>query len=89
MFNSREERDSATRMQGIGLGLVIGAMLGAGAAILFAPAAGEETRKRLARRAQRAVARGEEVLEDAWEETERRARRLAKQGMQAASRVGR
>ena len=87
MFNAQEERDSATRMQGIGLGLVIGAMLGAGAALLFAPAAGEETRKRLARRAQRAVARGEDVLEDAWEATERRARRLAKQGAQAASRV--
>ena len=45
MFNAQEERESATRMQGIGLGLVIGAMLGAGAALLFAPAAGEETRK--------------------------------------------
>lgn len=74
-------RDNGARAQGFGVGLLIGALVGAGAALLLAPASGNETRKRLRREARRAYLKGGEVLEDAWEEGERRAQRLARRGM--------
>lgn len=74
-------RDNGARAQGFGVGLLIGALVGAGAALLLAPASGDETRKRLRREARRAYLKGGEVLEDAWDEGERRARNLARRGM--------
>lgn len=79
MFESRR-RDRVTA-QGFGLGLFIGAVLGAGAALLFAPSSGDETRKRLRREARRAYVRGGEALEDAWEDGERMARRGVSRGI--------
>lgn len=73
MFESRNRSGGVA--QGFGLGLVLGAILGAGAALLYAPASGGETRKRLRREARRAYMRGGEALEDAWEDGERMARR--------------
>ena len=78
MFGSN--RDNG-RAQGFGVGLLIGALVGAGAALLLAPAAGNETRKRLRREARRAYLKGGGVLEDAWDEGERAARRLARRGI--------
>lgn len=48
-----------------GAGLAIGALLGAGAALLFAPQSGEDTRELLAERAQRLRGRVSEQLDDA------------------------
>jgi gas vesicle protein len=82
-----ENRDSAARAQGFGVGLLIGALVGAGAALLLAPATGNETRKLLRRGAKRVYARGGDVLHDGWDDAERRARRLAKQGMRRGRQV--
>ena len=73
--------NGGARAQGFGVGLLIGALVGAGAALLLAPAAGNETRKKLRREARRAYLKGGEVLEDAWDEGERAARRLARRGV--------
>lgn len=48
-----------------GAGLTIGALLGAGAALLFAPQSGEDTRELIAERAQRLGGRVSERLDDA------------------------
>jgi gas vesicle protein len=80
MFGSSRDSDGSSA-QGFGLGLLIGAVLGAGAALLLAPASGEQTRKRLKREARRAYVRGADAVEDAWEDGERAARRIARQGM--------
>ncbi len=74
-------RENGARAQGFGVGLLIGALVGAGAALLLAPTSGNETRKRLRREARRAYLKGGEVLEDAWDEGERAARRLARRGV--------
>jgi len=76
-FNS----DSSARAQGFGVGLLIGALVGAGAALLLAPASGGDTRKVLRSGAKRVYARGGDMLVDTWDDAERRARRLAKRGM--------
>ena len=55
-------------------GIAIGAMLGAGAALLVAPASGFETRMRLSRSARRA----RERASDRWDDLENRARHTAR-----------
>jgi gas vesicle protein len=46
-------------------GILLGAVIGAGIAVLFAPAAGERTRRQLGRRMRDLRARAEEGLDDA------------------------
>ena len=63
------ERDSEVFIvepdRGSGLGwFVVGAALGAGLALLFAPASGEETRRRLRREAGKLKDRAEDVIDD-------------------------
>jgi gas vesicle protein len=65
----------------LGLGLLVGAALGAGAALLLAPASGEDVRRQLRRGARRLYARSADAVEDLREETDRAARRLARRGM--------
>ena len=79
--------DNGGRAQGFGLGLLIGALVGAGAALLLAPATGDDTRKRLRREARRAYLRGSNVLEDAVDNSERAARRMAERGMRRGREV--
>ena len=67
--------------------LLIGALVGAGAALLLAPASGDATRKRLRREARRAYLRGSNVLEDAVDTSERAARRMAERGMRRGREV--
>ncbi|HSE28575.1 MAG TPA: YtxH domain-containing protein [Gemmatimonadales bacterium] len=43
---------------------LLGALLGAGAALLLAPASGEETRRRLSRQARRVRARTEDLMDE-------------------------
>jgi hypothetical protein len=63
-------------------GVVVGALIGAGAALLLAPTTGFETRSRLASNARRArvraVDRLEGISEDARKSTKRSARRLGR-----------
>ena len=85
MFGTTD--DNGGRAQGFGLGLLIGALVGAGAALLLAPAAGNDTRKRLRREARRAYLRGTNVLEDAVDHGERTARRVAGKGREMVGRL--
>jgi gas vesicle protein len=73
-----KDRAGSARAQGFGVGLLIGALVGAGAALLMAPATGDETRRLLRRNAKRMYARSGDALAESWEVAERRAKRLAK-----------
>jgi len=92
MFNSGMQ-DRGDRMDGraLGLGLLIGAAIGAGAALLMAPATGEQTRRHLGRNARRLAEQGGDTLSNWWDDADESARRLArrgmKQGRKAAMRV--
>lgn len=66
----------------VGIGLLLGAVLGAGVALLFAPASGEDTRRQLRRGARRLYARGSDAVADWRDDAERRARRLARRGLE-------
>ena len=76
--DGRDWRSLAT----FGAGLTIGALLGAGVALLVAPASGFETRMRLARGARHA---GERAV-DRWETVSDRVRDNARRGRRALRR---
>jgi gas vesicle protein len=81
----RRDKDHETeKLQILGIGLLVGAALGAASALLLAPASGEETRRALAKRARRAYREGQELVGDSWEDAERAARRAARAGMKRA-----
>jgi gas vesicle protein len=88
MFESsrRERHRESEKLQILGIGLLVGAALGAASALLLAPASGEETRRALAKRARKAYAQGSELLEDSWDDAARAARRAARVGMKRARR---
>ncbi len=79
-----EEMGQGTRrMDGraLGLGILIGAAIGAGAALLLAPASGEDTRRQLKRGAKRLYSRSSDAVADLRHDTDRMARRLARRGL--------
>jgi gas vesicle protein len=88
MFESfrREQHHETEKLQILGIGLLVGAVLGAASALLLAPASGEETRRVLARRARKAYRDGAELLEESWDDAEKAARRAARVGMKRARR---
>jgi gas vesicle protein len=65
----------------LGIGVLIGMALGAGAALLLAPATGADTRRQLRRNARRLYARGTDAVEELRDDSARTARRLARRGM--------
>jgi gas vesicle protein len=73
-----EEEDTMREKSSGGflLGMVVGAAVGAGLALLFAPGSGQDTRKRLVRRLRRA----QRDVEPMVDEARRRGRQLAKRG---------
>jgi hypothetical protein len=76
-----EERD----WRGAGalsLGLIAGALVGAGVALLLAPQSGEETRDRIVRRARRLGTRADE----GWDDLRDELRRLRRRSRRAATR---
>ena len=80
---SREDMD---RARTFGLGLIIGAVAGAAAGLLMAPASGTETRKKLRKGARRAYDQTAGTLGDAWEGADRQYHRLSKNGLKRARR---
>lgn len=82
----RERQYETEKLQILGIGLLVGAVMGAASALLLAPASGEETRRALARRARKAYTDGSELVEDTWHDAERAARRAARAGMKRARR---
>ena len=77
MIGASRDREGGMA-QGFGLGILIGAVLGAGAALLLAPASGADTRRRLRKEARRAYVRGADAAEDLWEDGERSARKFVR-----------
>lgn len=67
-----------------GAGIAVGALIGAGAALLLAPATGFETRTRLAYRARRTGSQVADRLDDLGDNARRGARRGAKRVSRAA-----
>jgi gas vesicle protein len=86
MFESsrRDRHHESEKLQILGIGLLVGAVLGAASALLLAPASGEETRRALVKKARKAYDDGSELLEDTWEDAERAARRAARAGLKRA-----
>lgn len=68
-----------------GAGIAIGALIGAGAALLLAPATGFETRTRLVRRARDVGGRAADRWEDVSDDVRRKARRGARKVQRAAT----
>jgi hypothetical protein len=76
-----EERD--WRGAGVlSLGIIAGALVGAGVALLLAPQSGEETRERIAGRARRLGTRADE----GWDDLRDELRRLRRRSRRAATR---
>lgn len=72
-----------TRVTVFGAGIAIGALIGAGAALLLAPSTGYETRTRIARRARQAGGRAA----DQWEGVSDELRHKAKHGARRVKRA--
>jgi|APMI01.1.fsa_nt_gi gas vesicle protein len=79
--------DRSTGMRSLGLGLLLGAVLGAGAALLMAPQSGERTRRQLRRGARRLYREGGDAVADWWEEADRTARDLSRDGLRQGRKV--
>ena len=86
MNDQNEDREDMDRARVFGLGLVIGAVAGAAAGLLMAPASGEETRRRLRKGAHRAYSRTADAVGEAWEDADRRYRKVGRNGLKRARR---
>lgn len=79
MFESSDrQRDAATDAKGFGIGLLVGAIVGAGAALLLAPTTGEQTRRTLRNGAQRLYSQSGDFVGEVWENADDAIRPLRK-----------
>jgi gas vesicle protein len=92
MWESMGRRSRSDETEGIrmlGIGLLVGAVVGATAALLMAPASGTDTRRLLRRNARRLAQKGSGAIEETWSDAERAARvgmkRARKQAAMARS----
>jgi gas vesicle protein len=86
----RDDRD-VTVIESDGGGFrwfLLGAVLGAGLGLLFAPQAGERTRRDIARRARRLRAEAEERFEDLGDEVRERGRAVKETAEELVDKVG-
>lgn len=86
----REDRD-VTLVESEGGGLrwfLLGAVLGAGLGLLFAPQSGERTRREIARRARRLRSEAEEAFDDFSDEVVERGRAAKESAAHLVDRVG-
>ena len=72
------QRDENSDRKAFGLGLLVGAMVGASAALLLAPDSGERTRHKIRRGAERLYTRSGHAVGDLWEDADRSTRGLRK-----------
>ena len=77
-FND-EQQQAAHGARNFVVGLAVGALLGAGVALLFAPDRGVNTRRRLGRRIRKLRERGGESVDALRDRFSRELRRLKKQ----------
>ena len=78
----RSYENEWNRAGAFGLGILAGALVGAGVALLFAPDSGEATRERIATRARRFGVRADE----GWNDLRDELRRLRRRSRRAATR---
>jgi gas vesicle protein len=79
MYESTDAgRDDNADRKAFGLGLLVGAVVGASAALLLAPDSGEETRRKIRREARRLYLRSGNAVGGLWEEADRSTRGLRK-----------
>ena len=76
--SSEQQRDDNADRKAFGFGLLVGAMVGASAALLLAPASGARTRRKIRRSAQRLAQPVRHVVGDLWEDADRSTRGLRK-----------
>lgn len=81
----RSRSDEGEGMRMLGVGLLLGAVVGATAALLMAPATGEDTRRVLRRKARVLAKQGSGFIEDTWSDAERVARRGMKRARKQAA----
>ena len=74
MFDNDDSSDS----RAFGVGLILGALVGAGAALLLAPDSGQQTRKRLRKGAERFYSQTGDLVGDLWEDADQSTRHLRK-----------
>ncbi len=84
LYGKRRDNEGS---KGFALGIIIGALVGAGTALLLAPSSGDETRRLLRRKARRLSAQGGEALHHVAEDAERTARDFARRGRRYAMRA--
>jgi hypothetical protein len=80
--SSYEEERDWRGAGALSLGILAGALVGAGFALLLAPQSGEETREQIARRARRLGTRADE----GWDDLRDELRRLRRRSRRAATR---
>lgn len=73
------EEESGRSIGGFAAGIAIGALIGAAAALLFAPAAGHVTRRRLKRK----IDHAREIAGEEWDSFRRRAKHELRRRAQA------
>ncbi|MEP6763457.1 MAG: YtxH domain-containing protein [Gemmatimonadaceae bacterium] len=81
----RKRSSSADGARMLGIGLLLGAVVGATAALLYAPATGTETRRMLRSNARRLAKQGGGIIEDTWSDAERAARSGLKRARKQAA----
>jgi gas vesicle protein len=74
-----QEDEGGRRLGGFAVGVALGALLGAAAALLFAPASGHVTRRRLKRKLEHV----REIAGDEWESLSQRAKREIKRRVES------
>ncbi|MBY0491526.1 MAG: YtxH domain-containing protein [Gemmatimonadaceae bacterium] len=87
VMGPEEEDTRSEHLRTLGLGLLLGAVIGAGAALLLAPDSGTVTRKRLRRGAQRLARTGSAAVTDWWDDADREARRLLRRKMRRGRKI--
>ncbi|MGV3709016.1 MAG: YtxH domain-containing protein [Gemmatimonas sp.] len=88
MWDSMGRRSRSSQAEGVrmlGIGLLVGAVVGATAALLMAPASGADTRRVLGRNARRLAKKGSSLAEDTWSDAERAARMGMKRARKQAA----
>ena len=74
MFDNDDSSDS----RAFGVGLILGALVGAGAALLLAPESGQQTRKKLKKGAARIYSQTEDLAGELWNDADRSTRDMRK-----------
>lgn len=85
MFD-RDSGEDMDRARIFGLGLIVGAVAGAAAGLLLAPSSGLETRRKLRKGARRAYNQTAGAVGGAWDDADRRYRKLSRNGLKNARR---